>query len=259
MLDLKENEGVRTLTCLGCRNGVEEPFAFSMAFQPIVDIRDRSIFAFEALVRGPNGEGAASVLSQVTDLNRYSFDQSCRVKALHLAARLDIPARSRNGVSINFMPRAVYEPANCLRVTLDTARELGLPLNQIIFEVTEQEKVTDTSHLTRILREYRRQGLQTAIDDFGGGYSGLNLLAEFQPEILKLDLNLTRGIDADPVRRAIVAGTVRMGEDLGMTIVAEGIETEAEMQAVVALGVTRMQGYLFARPAFETLPEAVFP
>lgn len=247
------------MPCEGCRNGIEEPFSFSMAFQPIVDIRDRSIFAFEALVRGRQGEPAAWVLEQVTEANRYSFDQSCRVKALELAARLDIPARTRNGVSINFMPGAVYEPANCLRVTLEAAHRLGLPLGQIIFEVTEQEKVSDTGHLTRILREYRRQGLNTAIDDFGGGYSGLNLLTEFQPEIVKLDLNLTRGIDADPVRRAIMGGIVKMGTELGITLVAEGIETEAEMRAVAALGVTRMQGFLFARPAFESLPEPRFP
>lgn len=135
----------------------------------------------------------------------------------------------------------------------------GLPVSQIIFEVTEQERVVDSERLTFILKEYRRQGLRTAIDDFGSGYSGLNLLTQFQPEILKLDLNLTRGIEADPVRRAIVSGIVQMCEALGILLVAEGIETVAEMQAVAALGIFRMQGFLFARPAFERLPEPAFP
>ncbi len=230
-----------------------------MAFQPIVDVRSRAIFAFEALVRGPGDEPAADILGQVTEANRYSFDQACRIKALELAAALGVPARAENGVSINFMPGAVYEPANCLRITLDTARRVGIPLRQIIFEVTEQERVADTGHLTRILAEYHRQGLQTAIDDFGGGYAGLGLLADFQPDILKLDMALTRNIDADPVRRAIMAGIVRMTGELGVIPVAEGIETRAEMETVAALGVCHMQGYLFARPAFEALPEPQFP
>lgn len=247
------------MVCEGCRNGAEAPFSFSMAFQPIVDVRERSVFAFEALVRGPNGEPASTVLEQVTATNRYGFDQTCRVKALELSARLGLPARAKHGVSINFMPEAVYEPANCLRVTLETARRLGMPVSQIIFEVTEQEKITDIARVSYILNEYRRLGLRTAIDDFGGGYSGLNLLTEFQPQILKLDLNLTRGIDGDPVRRAIVAGILQMCDALGILPIAEGIETEGEMRAVVSLGITCMQGYLFARPAFERLPEPRFP
>lgn len=245
--------------CVGCRGGSDAPFPFSMAFQPIVDLRDGNIFAFEALVRGPGGEPAPTVLAQVTAENRYRFDQACRVKALQLAVHLGLPARAQHGVSINFMPQAAYEPANCLRVTVETARELGLPLSQIIFEVTEHEKATDIGQISRIMTEYQRFGLRTAIDDFGGGYSGLNLLTEFQPHILKLDLHLTRGIDKDATRRAIVAGIVHMCDALAMVPVAEGIETEDEMRTVLALGITRMQGYLFARPAFEQLPEPFFP
>ncbi|TCT04682.1 EAL domain-containing protein [Aquabacter spiritensis] len=229
-----------------------------MAFQPIVDVRRRSIFAFEALVRGREGQPAAFVLDQVTEANRYSFDQACRIKALELAAALGAPRRAQNGVSINFMPGAVYEPANCLRLTLEAAHRLGIPLSQIIFEVTEQERVSEPGRLTRILTEYRRQGLLTAIDDFGSGYAGLGLLADFQPDILKLDMGLTRAIDTDPVRRAIVAGIVRMAGDLGVIPVAEGIETRAEMETAAALGVAHMQGYLFAHPAFEALPDPLF-
>lgn len=245
--------------CAGCSGGRKAPFPFSMAFQPIVDVEERSVFAFEALVRGPGGEPASSILAQVNEDNRYSFDQACRVKALRLAVQLGLPARAQHGVSINFMPQAIYEPANCLRVTLETAGELGLPLSQIIFELTEHERATDIGRITHIMTEYQRFGLRTAIDDFGGGYSGLNLLTEFQPQILKLDLHLTRGIDTDATRRAIVAGIVHMCAALGILPVAEGIETEGEMRAVLALGITRMQGYLFARPAFEQLPEPRFP
>ncbi|QTL05343.1 EAL domain-containing protein [Aquabacter sp. L1I39] len=159
---------------------------------------------------GGGGEPASTILAQVNEDNLYSFDQACRVKALQLPVHLGLPSRAQHGVSINFLPQAIYEPANCLRVTLETAGELGLPLGQIIFELTEHKRATDIGRIGHIMTEYHRFGLRTAIDDFGGDYSGLNLLTEFQPQILKLDLHLTRGIDMDATRRAIVAGIVHM-------------------------------------------------
>lgn len=123
-----------------------------------------------------------------------------------------------------------------------------------MFEVTEGERIEDTEHLKSIFKEYERQGFTTAIDDFGSGYSGLNLLAEFQPAVLKLDMALTRGVNQDVVRQAIVAGIVLVAERLGITLIAEGIETDEECQALAALGIDLMQGYLFARPQVNGLP-----
>src|SRR4051812_23013604 len=106
-----------TFGCEGCRNAEPFPIAFTMAFQPIVDISAGSIWGYEALVRGANGEGAAAVLGQVTEANRYTFDQACRVKAIELAGRL-LPRDSTARLSINFMPNAVYEPRACIKATL---------------------------------------------------------------------------------------------------------------------------------------------
>ena len=156
-----------------------------MAFQPIVDVTRRQVFAHEALVRGINGESAGSLLAKVTTENLYAFDQSCRIKAVELAARLQVPAM----VSINFMPNAVYQAETCIRATLEAAQRFSLPLDKIIFEVTEQEQVLDIDHLSGILKAYRKQGFMTAIDDFGAGYAGLNLLADFQPDLIKLDMS----------------------------------------------------------------------
>jgi EAL domain-containing protein (putative c-di-GMP-specific phosphodiesterase class I) len=222
-----------------------------MAFQPIIDVRTHKIFAHEALVRGPAGEGAGSVLSVIDASNRYAFDQQCRVKAIELAASLygeggDI------GLSINFMPNAVYEPRACIRLTLAAAMRTNFPIKNIIFEFTESEQL-DTAHLFNILRTYRDMGFRTAIDDFGAGHAGLALLAEFQPDIAKLDMALIRGIDTDSARQKIVKHTVAMLNDLGVTPLCEGIETTGELEALTDLGVNLMQGYLIARPAFEAL------
>lgn len=242
--------------CKACRTDGELGFEFEYAYQPIVDLASRTIYAHEALVRGPQGESAFSVLSQVDDSNRYQFDQACRVKAIRGAAQLGM----QELLSINFLPNAVYRPEACIRSTLAAALEYDFPISRIIFEVTESEQVMDRAHLVNIFQEYRRFGFHTAIDDFGAGYAGLNLLAEFQPDILKIDMDLVRGIDASAPKRAIVDGIVSTSKALGIRVLAEGIETAAERDCLRNAGISLMQGNLFSRPAFKALgtiaPEA---
>jgi EAL domain-containing protein (putative c-di-GMP-specific phosphodiesterase class I) len=242
------------LSCRACREGAGLDFEFSMAFQPIVDIETQTVFAYEALVRGPNGEPALSVLDQVNDTNRYQFDQAARVTAITLAAQLKIQIP----VSINFFPNAVYRPETCIRVTLEAAHEVGFPTSQIIFEVNEAEPVGDRAHLRGIFAEYRKQGFKTAIDDFGAGYAGLSLLADFEPDLIKIDMALVRNLHLDKTRRAIIAGTVQTCRALDITVVAEGIETNEERDALRDLGITLQQGYRFARPSFASVPTPVF-
>lgn len=202
-------------------------------------------------MRGGDGSGASGVLSMVDPANRYAFDQLCRVRAIELASEL-FPRAESPYLSINFMPNAVYEPRACIRQTLETARRTDFPLDRIIFEFTEVEKL-DTDHILNILRSYREIGFKTAIDDFGAGFSGLNLLARFQPDLVKLDMDLIRGIDTDPVKRVVVRHTLAMLADLGITVVCEGIETIGELQVLTDLGVHLIQGYYIARPTFEGL------
>lgn len=242
--------------CAQCRSLEKLGFDFTMAFQPIVHVPSGVPFAYEALVRGINGEGAGEVLAKVNDSNLYRFDQACRVKAIELASRLGLQKLPNCKLSINFFPNAVYRAEACVRATVEASREFDFPLNRLMFEVMESERVVDPDHLKSIFAEYERQGFTTAIDDFGSGYSGLNLLAMFQPQVIKLDMVLTRNIDADPVREAIVSGIIHAAGRLGILIVAEGVETEAERDALLGLGIELMQGYLFARPEVGRLPLA---
>lgn len=239
-----------SVKCKNCSQKAASIDPISMAFQPIVDTATKTVFGYEALVRGVNGEGAGTVLSRIDDENRYAFDQQCRVKAIELAAAL-IPSGPK--LSINFMPNAVYEPRACIRLTLETAERVGFSPERIIFEFTENERL-DTQHLLNILSVYKTIGFKTAIDDFGAGYAGLDLLAQFQPDIVKLDMNLIRGIGTDRIRRMVVKHTVHMLNDLGITPLCEGVETPEELTVLKDFGVTLMQGYLFAPPAFEALP-----
>jgi EAL domain-containing protein (putative c-di-GMP-specific phosphodiesterase class I) len=243
----------RPLGCAECRNPEALGFDFTMAFQLILDVEERRPFAHEALVRGVNGESAGEILGRVNDGNRYRFDQACRVKAIEQAARLGLHEIPDCLLSINFLPNAVYRAETCIRATLEAARRFEFPRERLMFEVTEGEQIHDAEHLKRIFAEYGRQGFTTAIDDFGAGYSGLNLLATFQPHVIKLDMVLTRGIDQDPVRQAIVAGIVLVARRLGIRIIAEGIESAGERDALIEQGIRYMQGYLFARPQLGVL------
>lgn len=237
--------------CTRCaeRDGGRFERQITMAFQPIVNIRERSIFAQEALVRGKDGAGAAEILSEVTEDTRYHFDQKCRTTAIEIAARLHI----ESVLSVNFLPNAVYEPATCIRKTLQAADRCGFDPKRLMFELTEQEAIKDLDHLKRIFEDYSARGFRTAIDDFGAGFAGLGLLAELQPDYIKTDRALIADIDHDRVRQAIFSGIVGTAESLGIEIIAEGIETEGELQFVRELGVELIQGYRIARPEFENV------
>ncbi|MCF6437422.1 EAL domain-containing protein [Pseudoalteromonas sp. MMG022] len=240
--------------CTNCRDKLSLNFDFSMAFQPILACEHRQIFGYEALVRGVNNESAWSVISQVNEENRYAFDQLCRVKAIKLAAKLDM----QQFLSINFLPNAIYKPERCIRTTLEAAKEYDFPISRIMFEFTEVEKIEDADHIKQVVEYYRALGFLTATDDFGAGYSGLNLLADFQTNIIKLDMALIRNIHEDKLRQVIVRNCLNMFHELNITPLAEGIETVGEYQWLREAGVSLMQGYLFAKPSFESLPEVNF-
>lgn len=242
-------QNYRPLGCAECAKGVDLGFDFTMAFQPIVNITSGEIFAHEALARGLNNEPAGAVFKHVNLGNQYRFDQVCRVKAVKLASELAMPSL----LSINFMPNAVYRPELCIRTTLDAAERYGFPIERIIFEFTEAEEVVDIAHLRGIVEHYKLQGFKTAIDDFGAGFAGLNLLAEVQTDLVKLDMALLRDIDKNKRRQTIVEHAVRMCRDLNVEVIAEGIETYEELSLVCDLGVELVQGFYLARPAFQAL------
>ncbi len=247
---MKPVKNYEPLSCAHCMNGEGLDFGFTMAFQPIMNIATGNVFAQEALVRGLKGESAGSILGRVNDENRYRFDQSCRATAIRLASRLGV----NSFLSINFLPNAIYQPENCIRATLEAAQLYHFPPSRIIFEITESEEV-DAAYLREIVDYYREQGFWTAIDDFGAGYAGLGLLSEFKTDLVKLDMKLLRNIDTDRNRQAIVKGIIQVCRDLSIEPIAEGIETYEELAVVRGLGVELVQGYYFAKPAFESLAE----
>jgi EAL domain-containing protein (putative c-di-GMP-specific phosphodiesterase class I) len=240
-------------TCVGCRDDIALPFEFKMAFQPIIDVAAHRVWGYEALVRGPNGESAYSVLSQLTDEHRYRFDQAARVLAIETAGALFKQRDLR--LSINFMPNAVYEPSACIQKSLAAAKRADFPHKNLMFEFTENERMTDPAHVERIIEAYRKLGFWTALDDFGAGYAGLGLLSRLQPDLIKIDMELLRDIHKSRAKQVIVAGIVGMARALDITVLAEGVENAEELTVLRAAGISLFQGYHFAKPALMALPE----
>ncbi|MBB1438845.1 EAL domain-containing protein [Shewanella sp. SG41-4] len=241
-------------SCNKCVDKSSLDFDFTMAFQPIINCKTNTIFGYEALVRGLHNESAFSIIAQVNDDNRYLFDQLCRVKAIALAAKLKLDSM----LSINFLPNAIYKPERCIRTTLEAAKEYGFPTNRIMFEFTENENISDTEFVKGIVEYYKQSGFITALDDFGSGYAGLGLLADFQTNIIKFDMNLIRNIDQDNTRQAIIKNCLNLFAELNIISLAEGVETIEEMLWLRDCGIELMQGYLFAKPGFESLPQVDF-
>jgi EAL domain-containing protein (putative c-di-GMP-specific phosphodiesterase class I) len=227
---------------------------FSFAFQPIVDVGKQEISSFEALIRGPKGESAASVLNRVSDGNIAGFDERCRWKAIEMASRLKIP----KGLNINISAKGLYQVDLNIAATFIASRNNGFPVKNIIFEITESESLTDHRNLLKNLKILQDFGFTTAIDDFGMGYSGLKLLLEYQPNIIKLDRELVSDIHKNSVKQYIFSGIQRMCQKLSIDLVAEGVEKIEEYVWLYKEGIDFFQGFYFARPAFEALPIVAF-
>ena len=220
-------------------------------FQPIVDCHlPHRVFAYECLLRGtqPDGEtippellfAAARATGQLAALDRA-------------ANRIHIESAAHQGLSsrmfINFSPQPVQESEDCLKETLEAIAASGLPPAQFVFEVVESDRTADAQALSRILNDYRKQGLKVALDDLGAGYNSLNLLTEIKPDFIKLDMHLMRNIDRDPYKSRVASKLLELAQELQIRTVVEGIEMPGQWQWAADHGANYAQGFLFAKPA----------
>jgi EAL domain-containing protein (putative c-di-GMP-specific phosphodiesterase class I) len=130
----------------------------------------------------------------------------------------------------------------------DSLAPLTQIASRVVLEVTERAAIEEVDGVERRVGRLREHGFRVAVDDLGAGYAGLSSFALLEPEIVKLDVSLLRDIDQSPVKQKLVASMTALCKDMGFLVVAEGIETPAERDCVVALGCDLLQGYLFARP-----------
>ncbi|MFN2287761.1 MAG: EAL domain-containing protein [Chromatocurvus sp.] len=185
---------------------------------------------------------------------RAAFDLLIRNKAVQMAADLELGT----ALNLNFLPSAALNPETSLCLTIEAA-EHGFPAEQIIFEATETEFIDDLPGFAETIKQGQRYGFQLAVDDFGAGNAGLGMLADFQPDYVKMDVALVRDIESKGPRQAIARAVSLLCEELGMSLVAEGVETIAEYRWLRQLGICLFQGFLFAKHMFEGRPLVRYP
>ncbi|SDE52351.1 EAL domain-containing protein [Variovorax sp. CF079] len=157
-------------------------------------------------------------------------------------------------LSLNVSPNDVAGPTECFHTAIRTAERVRFPIDRLILELTEGEPVADLPALAATFRAFQSFGFASAIDDFGAAYASFELLAAFQPDIVKLDRSFVRDIHPSAVRFTLVKGLVAICDELRIKVLAEGVETPEEVQVLRGLGVRLFQGFLFARPGIGMLP-----
>lgn len=229
---------------------------FSFAFQPIVNANAHKTVGYEALIRHhPDDKNADHVLASVSTEELPAFDSYCRGVAIALATKLGLTG----DLNLNLLPQTLLDAKNVLDDTVRAAKAHSFDIHRIVLEITEGVLLADREHFADRMTEYRAMGVKLAMDDFGSGYSGLNLLADFQPDQLKIDHNLVRAISNSAPRQAIARAIIQICHELNITLIAEGVETLDEYHWFCDEGVHLFQGFLFARPAYEALPQPKFP
>lgn len=231
-----------------------QPYQF--ALQPIVDALRREVTSFECLLRSSTGGSPEQLFASLTPEQRYVADLESKALAFQLASRLKIETAK---LSVNLFPMSLIGVPNAVDRLLGQIAASGLHPSQVIVEVTEQEAISRLDAFGSAIKQLRKAGIGVAIDDFGAGFAGLSLLAEFQPDKLKIDRKILQNIHLDGSRQAIVRAIVQACTAMGITPVAEGVETLEEFCWLNAAGVRRFQGYLFARPALNSIPAVRWP
>jgi len=218
-------------------------------FQPIVCGHDTSkVFAYECLLRGVDRDGSLVSPDRMYGVARPAellshLDRAARLRAIRGAVEHELTTR----IFVNFNPTALYDPAFCLRTTIRAIEAAAIPPGRMVFEVVESDRTT--LDLSTVFAIFRDAGFRVALDDLGAGYGSLNLLSTLKPDFVKIDMKLIRDVDRDPYKAGITRKIVEMAQGLGISTVAEGIETEEELAWVEEHGVDFVQGYLLALPA----------
>ncbi|MGN7468883.1 EAL domain-containing protein [Brevibacillus sp. SAFN-007a] len=219
-----------------------------MHFMPIIHLPDCRALGWEALARGPQNSPFATPAAlfhyaEETD-TVFRLEQICRKRALEQLRYLN-PGEK---LFINLDPRAIDDPYLLRGNVQNMLADYGLHPHNIVFEITERHAITNYPLFRKVIEAYRKKGYMIAVDDAGAGYSSLESITEIDPDFIKLDMSLIRNIDVDPIKQALLETFVSFAEKVRCKIIAEGIETERELETLIELGVVYGQGYYLGKP-----------
>ncbi|MBI5890224.1 MAG: EAL domain-containing protein [Nitrosomonadales bacterium] len=230
------------------RNIIEQR-RLSALFQPIIDLKSGEFLGFEGLIRGP----ADSPLHSPINLFGAAAQQGLQLElemltrhtVLESFAKLNLPGN----LFLNVSPATMTHPSFKNGQTLAFMEQLGIEPERVIIEITENQPTFDFEGMRSALLHYRSMGFKIAIDDLGEGFSSLRLWSELRPEFIKIDMHFVQGVDRDPIKLQFLKSIQHIAESCGTHVIAEGVETEAELRVVKDIGIMLGQGYFIARPS----------
>jgi EAL domain-containing protein (putative c-di-GMP-specific phosphodiesterase class I) len=241
---------------VGDRAGLVASFGSALetlwiAYQPIVSWSRREVYGYEALMRSrePALPHPGAILDAAERLQRLpELGRSIRAAASEPVAHMPPGAM----LFVNLHSNDLLDDE-----LFDSTRPLARIASQVVLEITERASLSHIRDVQARMARLREMGFRIAVDDLGAGYAGLTSFAQLEPEVVKLDMSLVRNVHAQPTKQTLVRTMIAMCHELGMQVVAEGIETAEERDAIVAAGCDLMQGYFFAKPG-QAFPPAAF-
>jgi len=216
--------------------------------QRIYNIKNNTVFGYESLNRGPENSIYANPLLLIDQAKAegllWAFEKVARVKTFEHVNHI----QKGEKIFINVEPDLIESQEFSTGFTMDLVKKAGFKPSDIVFEITERAAITDFDKFIKIINHYRQQDYLIAVDDVGTGYSGLTKIIRLEPDIIKLDIELIRNIDTHKYKRAIVKGFKTISDELGIMVIAEGIERKEELETLIDLGIVHGQGYFLHRP-----------
>ncbi|MDG5473068.1 EAL domain-containing protein [Jeotgalibacillus sp. ET6] len=223
---------------------------FVSHLQPILKVDSGDVYAYESLLRSNDPSKSISPFELFKVANTTGFhsllDQRAREEAIK-AKKMHI----QHGIKsfINFLPSTIYNPEYCLKHTFNIVKKYDIDPEDLVFEVVETEKITDVDHLKSVFNTYKREGIKVALDDVGAGFSTIDMLKLLEPDYVKIDRSFISFCDTSAEKQDFLKEVRETSQNLGIKVLAEGIERQEELEICQKLGLDLCQGYLFGKPS----------
>ncbi|QZA76993.1 GGDEF domain-containing protein [Deefgea tanakiae] len=228
-------------------------------FQPIAALNHEQAYGFEGLIRGPSAHFLHSPINLFQTAERCNqlveLDVACRKVIIKAFVERNLPGK----LFLNICPTSLIQPSFRPGATLAYLKEVGLDPHRVVIELTETQSTGDYNLLTEALKHYREMGFKIALDDLGEGFSSLRLWSELKPDFVKIDKYFIQGIGSDPQKRQFVRSIQHIALHTGTCVIAEGIETAAELEVIQRIGINLAQGYLIGHPNVQPIAKIKLP
>lgn len=228
----------------------------SFAFQPIIDPLAQEVVSLEALIRTPSGDAPQAYFESLSGDAIYEADLNSKKVAFAMARALNLGEQM---LSVNLLPMTLVKVPGAVSFLLQEIKANGLVPDQVIVEFTESEVISRLDEFTDAVKLLKAAGIQLAIDHFGAGFAGLSLLAQFQPDRVKINRALIKDVHKSGPRQAIIQGIIKSCASLEISVCAVGVEKAEEWMWLESAGISLFQGHLFAGPEFGGIPAVAWP